>query len=498
MLLPEISREHATGQGERVPLVAIVGGGCAGTLVAANLLRRFDGPLRVVVIERSGRFGPGVAYATDDPQHLLNVPAQNMSAFCEEPAHFAAWAAQRLDGNVDSGDYLPRGVYGEYLSAVLTDSRARAWPQRTLSLVDGEAVSVDRTRTGVELLLADTTSIACDLVVLATGALASRGIAQLPSDPRVIDDQWAPGALAGEGSKGLTVIVGTGLSAVDAALSVCAEGGRVLALSRGGRLPRAQLPGPRAPQPLPTLPSGPVTLAALEELVREHVAETQRRGYDWRDAIDGVRPVTPQLWAALPTGERRRFLRERLRVWEIRRHRMAPAVAARLRTLLDSGLMTLQAGSVSAARTDADGIELDVAIGPSRSVRTLACERIVVCTGAGTDIRCSAGPLLQALMADGHASPDPLGLGLRTNRDGALLDSRGHADGRVLTLGALRRGELWETTAVQEIRAQAEGLARTIERALHSSTGSPRSSACGIPRKATAHNNQTACPSGRE
>ena len=49
-------------------------------------------------------------------------------------------------------------------------------------------------------------------------------------------------------------------------------------------------------------------------------------------------------------------------------------------------------------------------------------------------------------------------MGFRT-RDGRLLDSTGRADAPVWTLGALRRGELWESTAVPEIRSQALGLA---------------------------------------
>jgi uncharacterized NAD(P)/FAD-binding protein YdhS len=488
---------------ERTPVVAIVGGGCAGTLVAANLLRRFDGPLRIVMIERSGRFGPGVAYATEDPQHLLNVPAQNMSAFCDAPSHFADWATQRLGGSTSGASYLPRRVYGEYLRAVLADSRARVAPQRTLQLLDGEVVGLRRTRTGVDVLLAGAADVSCDRVVLATGPFAGDGIAQLPADPRIVTDPWAPGALhriddasdgrarpSGPGATGrptgLTLIVGTGLTAVDATLSICARGGRVLALSRGGRLPYAQLPGLRAPAPPPVIPQGPATLAKLERAVTEYVTDVQYQGYDWRDGIDALRPLTPRLWAALAIGERRRFLRERVRAWEIRRHRMAPAVGRSLHELLVSGHMTLWSGSVLAARTSNGSVEVDVvtrtsAVGASTEletppgdlglVRTLACERVVVCTGAGTDIECSANPLLRALLASGDASPDPLGLGLQTDDDGALRDRNGDADGRVLTLGAPRRGELWESTAVQEIRDQAEHVAHTIERSLHCSSG---------------------------
>jgi uncharacterized NAD(P)/FAD-binding protein YdhS len=458
---------------ERVPVVAVIGGGCAGTLVAANLLRRFDGPLRIVMIERSGRFGPGVAYATEDPQHLLNVPAEKMSAFCEEPLHFALWAAEHLDG-IAHASYLPRGVYGEYLRAVLDDSSARARPQRTLELVTGEVLSVRRTRAGLDLRLANAAPLACDRVVLATGVPGAARMAQLPRDARVLEDSWTPGALSAGRSGGLTLVLGTGLSGVDATLSLCCGRGRVLALSRGGQFPHVHLPGLRAPAPPPMLPRAPVTLPALERMLREHVRSMQGYGYDWRDTIDGLRPVTAQLWAGLALRQRRRFLRERRREWDTRRHRMAPAVGSRLRELLESSRVQLRAGSVLAARSTGAGVQVDVAASRSGHVRTLTCERVVVCTGAGMDIHRSGNPLLDRLLAEGVSSADPLALGLRTTHEGALIDARGLVDGRLYTLGALRRGELWESTAVEEIRAQAECLAGTLQRSLEIPAVTPR------------------------
>jgi uncharacterized NAD(P)/FAD-binding protein YdhS len=456
-----------SSQASKLPVVAIVGGGCAGTLVASNLLRRFDGRLRVVMIERSGRFGPGVAYATEDPQHLLNVPAEKMSAFADAPSHFVEWAARRL-GDIGHASYLPRGVFGEYLRDVLDDSRACALGQRSLELVAGEVLGASRTRTGIELRLADAAAIACDRVVLATGAPGVAAMAQLPRDPRVVCDPWAPGALSSGVSRGLTLVLGTGLSGVDAMQSLSSGRGWVLAISRSGRLPHVHLAGLRAPAPPPAAPSGQISLTALERRLTEHVGIMQCAGYDWRDAIDGLRALTPQLWAALGTRERRRFLRERRRAWDVRRHRMAPAVGSRLRELLAGAQLRCLTGQVLAARSTGAGVEVDVATSRSARVRRLTCERVVVCTGAGMDIRRSGNELLDTLLAEGLASPDPLALGLRTTAAGALLDARGDADMRVFTLGALRRGELWETTAVDEIRAQAERLVGTLERSLSS------------------------------
>ncbi|HLU41803.1 MAG TPA: hypothetical protein VKZ55_05355, partial [Microthrixaceae bacterium] len=67
------------------------------------------------------------------------------------------------------------------------------------------------------------------------------------------------------------------------------------------------------------------------------------------------------------------------------------------------------------------------------------------------------------------------GMGLRTEQ-GRLVDSNGSAEAPIWTLGALRRGELWESTAVPEIAAQASAVATAVLDAV----------APALPRSATA------------
>jgi uncharacterized NAD(P)/FAD-binding protein YdhS len=445
--------------------VAVIGGGCAGTLVAANLLRRGGGALRVALIERSASFGPGIAYSTKDPGHLLNVPAERMSAFADQPLHFAAWAARRL-GGLGQADYLPRSLYGEYLRGILEESRREAPAGRTLELLGDEVRSLRRAGRGIELELAGGGPMFCDRVVLATGPLRGDPALELPDDPRVVLDPWAPGALEPGAPGSTTLVLGTGLSGIDAMLSLGSAGGRVVAMSRSGRLPHTHLPGLRSPAPPPLVPHSPVSLASLERLLAEHFREMAAIGYDWRDSMDGLRPVTAQLWSTLAPRQRRRFLAERRRAWEASRHRMAPAVGGRLRELLGSGAVEQLAGEVLEVRSDAASLQVTVAVGGSRTVRRLSFDRLVVCTGPGLDVRSCADPLLGSLLDRGLASTDPLGLGLRTSADGALRDPVGRVGGELYTLGALRRGELWETTAVDQIRVQARSLADTIEHSL--------------------------------
>lgn len=68
-------------------------------------------------------------------------------------------------------------------------------------------------------------------------------------------------------------------------------------------------------------------------------------------------------------------------------------------------------------------------------------------------------PLARALMEKGLARPNDLGIGFATDRHGALLDASMCPSSVFFTIGPPRRGELFETTAVPELRVQAEELA---------------------------------------
>src|SRR6202011_4884828 len=110
-----------------------VGGGASGVLTAAHLIRHANGPTRVLLVERSDRVGRGVAYGTDNPAHLLNVPAGKMSAWPDEPDDFVTWVGRThssfLTAHADPARaFLPRIIYGEYLETVLKQSEGGSAP----------------------------------------------------------------------------------------------------------------------------------------------------------------------------------------------------------------------------------------------------------------------------------------------------------------------------------------------------------------------------------
>jgi uncharacterized NAD(P)/FAD-binding protein YdhS len=444
------------------PVVAIVGAGASGTLLAAHLLRA--GGARVVLVERGASIGRGVAYGTSFAGHLLNVPAASMSGLPDDPDHFLRFVCEQHDPATRHTTFVPRMVFGSYLEAVLAESERLAAPGASLERRRGEVVGI----AGDVLTLADGSRLRADRIVLALGNLPPRDPRLLeggwPADPaRCIRDPWSPGALERRAA-GPVLLVGTGLTMVDIALQVQEQdpAQRIVALSRSGLLPHVHRTGGAPPSSGLPVPAPTPSLVALLRFVRSAAVVAEQSGGDWRDAVNALRPVTAELWAGLPRAEQRRFLARLARYWDIHRHRLAPQVATAIEELENSGQLELTAGRILSVTPDGEGLGVRILERSSGRERTLRVASVVNCTGPNGDVRSGGSPLLDALQASGAVRPHPLALGLDTCADGSLRDAHGRASKTLFAIGPLRRGELWETTAIPEIRSQAQALARHL------------------------------------
>ena len=192
----------------------------------------------------------------------------------------------------------------------------------------------------------------------------------------------------------------------------------------------------------------------LAALVRRQVESARAQGVDWRSVIDGLRGATQSAWRRMDLDQRRRFLSAHARTWEVHRHRMAPEVASRIAALRAEGRLDLIDGGLGAVRDAGD--HAVVTLPDGAEVRAAA---VVNCTGPLTDVTRLGDPLLDALIARGTIAPDPLRLGLATTTEGLVLDAEGDVVPHLFTVGPPRKGTLYESTAVPEIRTQAAALA---------------------------------------
>ncbi len=457
--------------------VAIVGGGCSGLLVAVQLFRNGFRD-RVTVIEPRERLGAGLAYSTSFDQHLLNVPAGKMSALAEQPAHFLEWLRARHWPAADADSFAPRKMYGEYLEDLLRET-IRAIPGGHFSHIRAEAIGACASANGARLALSDGTTVQAERVVLALGNPAScpaPGLSMHGLEDRWHLSPWFGDALRVRFPGERVLLLGTGLTAVDAFLALQSQetACEVYMLSRRGMLP--QVHDLRVPVEMPPLLRTRGNLLLVFREVRAHIEAARQADLSWRAIIDALRSISNDIWRELSVTDRRRFLRHLRTYWEPHRHRMAPGIRARLDEYGASGALQVIAGRLQEVSSHGRVTQVRILL-KQGGERVLEVDRIISCTGVGESYTDSPRPLIHSLVENGLARANEVGIGFHTDGHGALLDANmldaNMLDANMLdanmspspvffTLGPPRRGELFETTAVPEIRAQAEALAHYL------------------------------------
>lgn len=438
--------------------IAIIGGGASGVLMAAHLLREDDPGVDITIVEKQPSLGRGLAYSTDLPDHLLNVRASNMSAFADDPEHFVRWLATR---GVEAGDattyFAPRHLYGEYLGQLLDRTRSSG----RLKIVGKECSEIIPHGSAVELRMADGSRVVAESCIVATGhdERPCRGEPVVPAHVT----SWEAPARASDP----VLIRGTGLSMVDACLSLILRGhtGPIYAVSRRGLLPAVHAKTAPVVFTQSDIPLG-TDLVGFVRWFRSKVRSVEASGGDWRDVVDGLRPFNQLIWQNWPEEAKRRFFRHMKAWWDIHRHRMAPQIFTRLAAAIAEGQLRVIAGRLIAVEPVADGAIAKLQHRSSKQVEELEVARIVDCAGVIADPAKSSNPAIQSLLKCGAARPDRLNIGLDVTSDGLLIGRDGRRNERIYAVGPLTRGAFLEIEAVPDIRVQCQRLAGALLRQL--------------------------------
>ncbi|BCG77349.1 FAD/NAD(P)-binding protein [Mesorhizobium sp. 113-3-3] len=442
----------------RASSIIIVGGGASGVVMAAHLLKSSNPDLRVTLIEKRPHFGQGIAYSTLLSAHVLNVSAAGMSAYADDPGNFWRWLQGR--GLVDPEQtpqipfYAPRSLYARYLGELLDELEAREQPSGRLRLIHEESLSITPTASGVEVALANGTSVVAHLAILATGH----------------DEQPAQGHAIRMGSEADTaldpespvLVLGTGLSMVDAFLALEQRGhtGQIIAVSRRGLLPSPHRKGNPIKLDVADIPLG-TQLSYFVGWFRDLIRENQKAGIDWRDVVDGLRPFNQKIWQNWPASAKRRFVEHTKAWWDIHRHRMAPEVYAKVTQAVQSGRIRLVAGRVVGI-TPGEALSVDVQSRHSQLVETFEVARIYDCSGIVRDISTSSNSVVRSLVDRGLARPDPMRIGLDVSANCEIIAGDGTVSRKILAVGPLTRGTFFEIDAIPDIRVQCARLSKQL------------------------------------
>lgn len=455
-------------------VIAIIGGGFTGVMTMANLLRlgqESGMPLHIVLVDRQPAIGEGIAYRTNDARHLLNVPAGRMSAWADRPEDFLTFARSK-DPSAGPDDFLPRKIYGEYVRKTVLDVAASAGDHLSAAIVHDEVKRLEQSSSsGWDIETAGRRSVHADLAILAVGH-------RPPNDPfrnrwmgprtRFVGDPWAALVLSQIGPDEPVLLIGSGLTAVDVVLTLNRPDriAPILALSRRGLLPISHSRQQARDADMSGLinswldPAARLTARRVVSTLRHRMA-TREPAVAWQDVFDALRPVIPQIWSRFDLAERSRFLRHARTFWEVHRHRMAPAVAETMDKLRQAKVLQVIAGTLVSAAADQEGIDVTFAHRGTSTPRTVRVSWVVNCTGPGVHTPHATHPFLRPLLEAGTLSSDELKLGLVTDGLGRAVKPGGGTHGDLLIAGTLRKATLWESTAVPELRQQAQTVART-------------------------------------
>ncbi len=449
--------------------VLIIGGGLSGTMLAVQLLR-LPGQRRILVVEPRAELGRGEAYSAVELGHTLNGNAARMSVDPDNPDDLTQWLTAYIGaGGWPESDqqhvpiselFPPRGIFGLYTQQRLAE--ARALSASTVEHVRGEVVDLQVEEAGALLTLDNGQQLRGAFAVLATGMFPAARTPQTSSCGlnAAAVDPWDVNTMSRIDPHATVLIIGSGLTMVDAVVSLEQAGhrGPIEIFSRHGLLPHVR----RQPPGWVDFLGDDHSLRSPRQLLREvrrQCRMAQAQGIDWQSPLDTVRAHIGRLWSQASEREKRQFVRHVRPWWESHHHRSPPLSAQLVARLYEEGRLRIRAASFQGLEPSPEGVTIRLRQRGEHATTHVVGAALINSSGIEYDWRRVARPLPQQLLKRGLIQPGPLALGIAADTSGAVLDAQGQVSRRLFAMGPPLRGMWWESTAVTDVAIQAKALA---------------------------------------
>jgi len=452
--------------------VLIIGGGLSGTMLAVQLLR-LPGRRQILVIEPRAELGRGEAYSAVELGHTLNGNAARMSVDPDNPEDLTQWLTEHIaaGGWPESAEqavpiselFPPRGLFGVYAQQRLAEAKARS--ASTVEHVRAEVIDVQVDADSTLLTLDNGQRLRGNFAVLATGMFPAARTPQTHSSGvnAAAVDPWDVATMRRLDPRSTVLIIGSGLTMVDAVVSLEQAGhrGPIEIFSRHGLLPHVRRQPPAWDDFLAADPALRSPRQLLREL-RRQCTIAQAQGIDWQAPLDTVRAHIGRLWSQASEREKRQFVRHVRPWWESHHHRSPPLSAQLVARLHEEGRLRIRAASFKGLVPAQSGVTIAVRQRGEQTLTQVTGAALINSSGIEYDWRRVARPLPQQLLKRGLIQPGPLALGIAADASGAVLDAQGQVSARLFAMGPPLRGMWWESTAVTDVALQAKALASKL------------------------------------
>lgn len=452
--------------------VLIIGGGLSGTMLAVQLLR-LPGQRQILVIEPRAELGRGEAYSAVELGHTLNGNAARMSVDPDNADDLTEWLTDFIGAggwpesdqqHVPISELFPlRGIFGVYAQQRLAEAKAQS--ASSVEHVRGEVVDLRVEEAATLLTLDNGQQLRGAFAVLATGMFPAARTPQTESSGlnAAAVDPWDVSAMTEIDPQATVLIIGSGLTMVDAVVSLEQAGhrGPIEIFSRHGLLPHVR----RQPPSWVDFLGEDHRLRSPRQLLREvrrQCAIAHAQGIDWQAPLDTVRAHIGRLWSQASEGEKRQFVRHVRPWWESHHHRSPPLSAQLVARLQEEGRLRIRAASFKGLEPSAQGVTIRLRYRGEHAVTQVSGAALINSSGIEYDWRRVARPLPQQLLKRGLIQPGPLALGIAADASGAVVDAQGQVSQRLFAMGPPLRGMWWESTAVTDVALQAKALASKL------------------------------------
>lgn len=455
--------------------IGIIGAGFSGIMTAVQLILHSDHSIHIEIIDKRANLCKGIAYSPYSKVQLLNVITAKMSAFPQHPNHFLEWIMKRpdfaeKDEVVIANSFMPRYLYGEYLEDIWKQTLEIAEQKNIrISIKDAFVNDLSIHSYKVALQLDNEEKLTVDYCVMATGNLPPANVKIENPDffksKNYFQNPWKKECVTNLHNDLPVLILGNGLTMVDTVLGLLENhfNNEIYSLSPNGFniLPHRHN-GLKYSKLIEELPAEK-SLYSIFSLIHKHVKSVRQFGVSAEPVIDSIRPFTQAIWRGFSDAEKKTFMLKLRHVWGVARHRIPLHIHDKLQQIRIEGKLKVIAGRVKNISENDEGIFVQYLDKKENALKSIKVSRIINCTGPESDFLHADNSLLKNALLNGIIAQDKLKLGLNTDVNTLeVVSKEGKNQENIFTIGSNVKGELWESTAVNELRVQAESLAKRI------------------------------------
>ena len=435
--------------------LVIIGDGFAAAVTAIHLLRKGVAADSLTIIG-PGPLGKGNAYGCVSPFFRLNVREDLPIVFSEDPLHFARWAEANIDdpeAKTSAGFFYRRADFGRYISELITAEVGFDKIKRIQSKVS----ALNQEHGLWKLDTEDRGLIYAEKAIIATGNSPPSWPCRIQSEineqasARMIENPWAGQYLTAINAEEHVVLLGGGLTALDAIYALASQGHRGPITVVG---PRPLLPPTQAPWTRQKQPNWPEKLspARLLRFMRQHLPPLSTTSTEWQSAWEELRPNLNSIWQQFTQHQRQIVFKRLGWAWSLYRFRASPQTIKAYEQLKANHQIQFAVGRAKQVECSDSAITVQLNNGQG-----IEADRIINCTGVGTDL------FLNKLIADAIAIPDPLGKAPVVDTNLKVVKPNLQPWNNLWMLGPATMGSLGDVVAASAISKQAEDLATQIQ-----------------------------------